>query len=133
MVISKELFETVKGFKIEKFNIVEPYIEYRRLNWIRNTACNINETTLSIVAINDFFFECKAWASDLTYVLKSTINFCDIRKDGLRIPDKSDPNAYDDLHGWYRDINFTANSEQQAVFDACQWILDKGSRNESNN
>lgn len=53
MEIAKELFEAVKGFKVEKFYIVEPYIEYSRLNWVRDASCKINLKASDWVRLNN--------------------------------------------------------------------------------
>jgi hypothetical protein len=58
------------------------------------------------VSYNDFFFKCKEWAS-ADFMLSSN-NYCSCH-------------IYDG--GTECIKSFLGRSEQQAVFDACQWIL----------
>lgn len=105
--ISKELFEAVMNIKINKLQVDEfNYI------WI-----NIDSTHLSrFDSINNFFFLCKDWANKNEYRLLNGSHdynnriICFIYKDF-------------DYMGDYEE-EFKSDSEQQAVFDACQWIID---------
>lgn len=63
---------------------------------------------------NDFFFRCKEWAYKQGYVLRSEI--CDIG--GCLIL------TIEDQGYLMNQYEIEADSEQQAVFDACQWILE---------
>lgn len=64
-----------------------------------------------IISINDLFFKCKEWASSKKFELFSA---------KLR-------NCYNCcLYGEYgEEEDFNSTSEQQAVFKACQWILEQ--------
>jgi hypothetical protein len=109
--ISKELFEAVMNIKINKLQVDEfNYI------WI-----NIDSTHLSrFDSINNFFFRCKKWAKSNGYRLLSgsqsnlmlceESHHCDAHKSTIMWDDKYE--------------SFGGKSEQQAVFDACQWIID---------
>lgn len=107
--ISKELFETIfKGCVFSKINKEDFLIEYTQ-------PCAIIENSWvnSEISINDFFFECKEWAysESISYYIESGYT----------------------KYGCYAKVwfmgghnkEFRSDSEQQAVFDACQWILDK--------
>lgn len=99
--ISKELFETVIG---EEFNSVNNDYIYMG---IKNTKDSAR------ISINDFFFLCKEWAIVNGFSIISGT-------DGL-----GQISAYiEELGDGYRCKDFFSNSEQQAVFDSCQWILD---------
>lgn len=58
----------------------------------------------NMVEINYFFFACKEWASNKGCHIYSHTNACHIH---------------------YNVASFKSFSEQQAVFDACQWILER--------
>lgn len=117
--ISKELFEAVMSEKI---------IDYRGV-FIDHISGTYNNKTIldgiTIVAadggiiscsVNNFFFKCKDWANKNGYRLLNGSHdynnqtICLIYKD------------YDYIGDFCEKIK--ADSEQQAVFDACQWILD---------
>lgn len=111
--ISKELFEAVMGES-----------EYKK-----TLDCIIDDSILyhipysgnMEILINDFFFACKEWAFWNDYEIVVRMRIVDIYRDEHKID-----------YGY--EINHTNNgiiktswwigSEQQAVFDACQWILD---------
>lgn len=108
--ISKELFEAVFGAKIMILIIVgrknSKFIQYA-----------YGYTGVHTLSVNDFFFMCKEWALNKNITLISgrygntTENFCEI----------STP--YDEcIYCLY------SNYEQQAVFDACEWILKNGDK-----
>ena len=111
--ISKELFENVMNIKINKLQVDEfNYI------WI-----NIDSTYFSrFDSINNFFFLCKEWVNKNGYRLLSRpisdlivyeeSYHCDVHKLNVMWDDKYE--------------SFGGKSEQQAVFDACEWILNKG-------
>ena len=93
--ISKELFKEITGNE----GTIHEY----------NRECIINGDVEQCISINDFFFECKKWALRQGYLLISSFGYCSIHID--------DTNT--------NICEITSSSEQQAVFDACQWILDK--------
>lgn len=76
------------------------------------------------VNINDFFFMCKEWSLEQGHRLLSGVMsdlmlceeryHCDVHKLSVMYDDKYE--------------SFGGKSEQQAVFDACQWILEKGNK-----
>ena len=98
MNISKELFEAVYNCNLSTDKEMNAF-------YIRHTEDNLGY-------INNFFFKCKEWANRLGYDLSTHSSFgkhyCDIHEMGQQEPEYC----------------ISENSlEQQAVFDACQWIL----------
>ena len=95
--ISKELFEAVHGRKVD---------EHTDLRY---------KGFLSTLVVNDFFFKCKEWALEQGYILESSFKDTSICVVYRIIND-----------GWSKtkETSFSRSSEQQAVFNACQWLLD---------
>lgn len=107
MKISKELFENIYNIKVNRIQIDE----------FHNVWIDIDSNHLSrFDSVNNSFFKCKDWANKQGYRLLSGSHdynnkiICYIYKGYDYIGD------FDEL--------FVAESEQQAVFDACQWILE---------
>ncbi len=95
--ISKKLLEAIIGYKIIK-NLDNSYIYYKDNKFI-----------------NDFFFKCKEWATKQGFCLTSQTY---LNKENL---EGSCSFGYDVMMcPMYHEISF---SEQQAVFDACEYIL----------
>lgn len=106
--ISKELFEAVMSLKVIEFycrNEIQYYPadkeRVRCIDWI---------PTLSGCEYNDFFFKCKEWAYNKGYIIKTDI--------------AGEWELYNFKNGGIFDTQ-NSSSEQQSVFDACQYILDK--------
>lgn len=119
--ISKELFEVVMGIEICKIEVTGVKINYEKEGQFQEDD-EIKFLFMSFtININDFFFKCKEWAFEQAYQLES----CKTNK-------LLEDNKFESIYmcgGFYQYSviqNFYASSEQQAVFDACQWILDKG-------
>lgn len=109
--ISKELFETVMNEKIMYYRVEIDEIEY---DYVK-----VNRHNPLIMDVNDFFFMCKDWALKQNISMYSYIHELN---GGVEIAPKKKCN-------WLDNKRFKADSEQQAVFDACQWILDnKGNK-----
>ena len=108
MKISKELFEAVMNDDNIKFIGIlrRVFIEYKY----------IDSGNTDKIHINHFFFKCKKWANRLGYDLSTHSSFekhyCGIHEMGQQDPEYC-LSEYD--------------TEQQAVFDACQWILENKS------
>lgn len=105
--ISKELFEAVMGFEVIEFYCRKEIQYYpadkervRCIDWI---------PTLSGLEYNDFFFKCKEWAFEKGYDIYSDTHGADVCNVGSNY-------SIAPFHH--------SGSEQQACFDACQWILD---------
>ena len=106
MKLSRELFEAVQGSKFGgdvKVVIEDDMVEYSVI------GASVSES------LSDFFFMCKKWAEFKCYIIKSYSY-----NKGLGCAEvqwMSPENKVDKFE--YRE------NEQQAVFDACQWILNK--------
>ena len=103
--ISKELFEAVfDGGCFDK--LVEDTIYYTQ-------PCIIMEGSWvnSEITINDFFFDCKEWALSNNFIIHS-----------WTLGNSSFANLKNINTGTIQE-RFLAESEQQAVFDACEKIL----------
>ena len=103
MNISKELINAVLNVEIKDVYFAPNGMFFETQNEIGDNR----EYT------NDFFFKCKEWAASKGFELFST-----------RLRDKKRIAYNCSLYGYYGDEeDFNSTSEQQAVFDACQWIL----------
>ena len=109
--ISKELFEAVMGFC--KNEIAEMYVSDENIFWhtYEDEFIGIKDSKINV---DTFFFKCKEWALNEGYWLmtwKHKIGAgCKVFRGHLNIR---------------IDERLDADSEQQAVFDACMYILDK--------
>ena len=117
--ISKELFEAVMAIpiayppKVEDLAKSPNVITYFPVNTTPHMP-----SRWTGISVSDFFFECKNWAVSKRYILNSkprtnsSFAICEFDINGKH--DYSDE-AFS---------NFRAEDERQAVFDACQWILE---------
>lgn len=116
--ISKELFETVMNEKIIEYRgVFGSYISGTYNNHVNLGCCiTVVSTDGGIVScsINDFFFKCKKYALKQNISMYSYIHELNC---GVEIVPKKKCN-------WLDNKKFKSDSEQQAVFDACQWILE---------
>ena len=108
--ISKELFEAVFGAKIMILSIVgrkgSKFIQYA-----------YGYTGVHTLSVNDFFFMCKEWSAVQEIIIISEFSF----------GNKCNGQSTVKINGTEAKY-FESDSEQQAVFDACQWIIEnKGS------
>ena len=98
--ISKELVEAVVGEEYDNVVCFQDVI-----------LCYKDDYTQRFL-VNDFFFKCKEWATKQNICVLSGIDddfttyFCFIDNNSTI------------------QSQFNSSSEQQAVFDACQWILE---------
>lgn len=102
--ITRRLVEEVMGLEhmnSTDFNIVEDAILYK------------DNEKKKLISINDFFFKCQKWCWDLTpkYTLFSSYRNCTLYKRG-------DGSMFDFVK------SFDNISQQQATFDACEWLLE---------
>lgn len=142
MIITKELIEAVKGYTIDE---ILPHTDfYKKDSYLQVKYNSEKEFGTDIISINDFFFECKTWAANKLFSITSTTqtnwgttgNFIkgksEIRVKNLFGEAFIDLDLYLDEYGrpyqraTFIHKRFKAKTEQQAVFNACQWILDKG-------
>ena len=112
--ISKELFEAVMDVKKECYLQDIELIDENKIIYSYLVDEQFQEPRYDEELINDFFFKCKEWALNEGYWLmtwKHKIGAgCKIFRGHLNIR---------------VDERLDADSEQQAVFDACMYILDK--------
>jgi hypothetical protein len=112
--ISKDLFEAVFGVKIMVLSIVgrrnSKFIQYA-----------YGYTGVHTLSVNDFFFICKDWVLRSHSIINSS---------ALCIPDINDgkPFYQCQIYKDSREKSFNSDSEQQAVFDACEWIINNGDK-----
>lgn len=115
--ISKELFEAVMDVKKECYLQDIELIDENKIIYSYLVDEQFQEPRYDEELINDFFFKCKDWALKQGYIIGSY-------SDGLVIL-SSNKNVLKMIE--WRD--FTEHpakykSEQQEVFDSCQYILD---------
>lgn len=116
--ISKELFEKVMNVKLTTDLSIAPY--YNEVNGCEEEDLILINYNFIWIPLDTFFFKCKEWAFEQAYQLES----CKTNK-------LLEGNKFESIYmcgGFYQYSviqNFYASSEQQAVFDACQWIMDK--------
>lgn len=103
--ISKELFEAVMGIETDRLFCTGSFIK-NDSNYLSTSIIEENK-----ISINDFFFKCKEWVLEQRYGLTSYM----VKKDSGR--------ATVWKHELGKSKRFISTTEQQAVFDACQWIL----------
>lgn len=118
--ISKELFETVMNVDLShRFNLDNSLESSKECSmdvffyWERNA--NYFHQDSKTILVNDFFFMCKDWALKQNISMYSYLHKLN---GGVEIVPKKKCNLLDNK-------KFKADTEQQAVFDACQWILDE--------
>ena len=119
--ISKELFETVMNVDLShRFNLDNSLESGKERSmdvffyWERNA--NYFHQDSKTILVNDFFFMCKDWALKQNISMYSYIH--ELNGAAEIFPKKKS------LTCPYNK-KFKADTEQQAVFDACQWILDE--------
>ena len=108
--ISKELFEAVMKCKINNYGFGTSNIGIRVVTEMFDEI---------LITYNDFFFKCKEWALEQGYILESSFKDTSICVVYRIIND-----------GWSKtkETSFSRSSEQQAVFDACMYILNNKDR-----
>lgn len=111
--ISRELFDNV--FEGCVFNYVKDnVIHYSQPCVIMEGSWVESETN-----INDFFFDCKEWAFRQGYIISSGLTpVLGVNKDGWAEVFSSSTPLEGKLH------TFKQLSEPEAVFKACEWILE---------
>ena len=110
--ISKELLGEVLGYEVDAFlGISENEIDY--------TCCKDKDIGYEDISINiyEFAFKCKEWAKSKDYYILSGY-------DDTNIPVSLINHHYGE-GGCSCDKYFETNTEPEAVFKACQWILEQ--------
>ena len=106
--ISKELFEKVMNVKLTTDLSIAPY--YNEVNGCEEEDLILINYNFIWIPLDTFFFKCKEWAYNKGYIIKTDI--------------AGEWELYNFKNGGIFDTQ-NSSSEQQSVFDACQWILDK--------
>ena len=110
--ISKELFESAMNINVFYHNDFELDDNRGGIYYERDNVTNF-------IHYNDFFFRCKEWALGQGYYLASNMYIgggcCDYFTDASPDCNECGNTTSELIH---------RSSEQQAVFDACQWILE---------
>lgn len=120
LIISKELIENVLNCEIKDFKIFGYDLMYYEKALFRvNCQGQISKDRDSICrAINicEFAFKCKEWAENKGYIIFSKNKECLIY---------SIDEVYDVIEclNQYEDY-FDSDTECEAIFKACEWILD---------
>ena len=104
--ISKELFEVAMNLKLTTDLSITPY--YNEINGCEEGDLILINYNFIWIPLDTFFFKCKEWALGQGYEIFTSGIKCSV---------------YKISKGWIID-QLESTSEQQAVFDACQWILD---------
>ena len=118
--ISKELLSSVLGV-----NILE-YTQTTRNVYFSYTKDNITYTGFSI-NIHELADKCKKWALACKYTITPIVILSgkDYLRYILEVKSFHNPSIDRKAFTYFRHCTPKVyNSEQQAVFDACQWILD---------
>ena len=110
-MISKELYEEVQKDYIDFKNITQD--EYITIfNKEEETVEYVNKHTwyeADSISIYKLAHKCKEWAYNNSYTLRSQLKVC-----YCRFP----------IHNDIEEKIFKADTELEAIFKACQWILD---------
>ena len=111
--ISKELFEAVMNVKLTTDLSIAPY--YNEVNGCEEEDLILINYNFIWIPLDTFFFKCKEWAYKSGYVIDS------------RTSSAGSSFIYERDYHWNIPAEvkkIVSSSEQQAVFDACQWIMD---------
>lgn len=112
--ISEELLSEVLGYEVDTFlGINKNEIDY--------TCCRDKNIGYEDISINlyEFSFLCKEWAFSKGYIISSGLTpVLGVNKDGWAEVFSSSTPLDGKLH------TFKQLSEPEAVFDACEWILE---------
>ena len=119
-MISKELLKNVLyGESIDNISIISKDITFEYSHYVNGVFQYRRKTDINIY---ELAFECKKWAYSQGYILFSKIRLS-----------SSLASCYFDVMGKhdYEDSyhnDFRAETESEAIFKACQWILTKDSK-----
>ena len=120
--ISKELFEAVMNVKLTTDLSIAPY--YNEVNGCEEEDLILINYNFIWIPLDTFFFKCKEWAFEKSYGKHTTMNtMYDLRTRTRNRVDWS-CDIVEDCGDGKTIKTIYANSEQQSVFNACQWILD---------
>ena len=124
-MISKELLIEVLGIEVEKVSINGKVINYTVPNYEAEEDGEIIFIDLGMgINIYELAHKCKEWAFKLDYILESafipisgtfTASYCKIEKQFACQNNKK---------------TFHGDTETEAIFKACEWILNKEREND---
>ena len=118
-MISKELLSEILGFEVSGFCLAlnETFIEV------------YDDSRDERISIYELAFECKKWAFLKWYDIETSINSLGLDENGNPIyvgyaflSSMKDKEHIIDRNKYIKE--FEANSEPEAVFKACEWILE---------
>ena len=130
--VSKELFEIIMNVNLShRFNLDSSLESGKDRNidvffYWEDNANYFHQDSKSIL-INDLFFKCKDWALKYGYCITSNNFIAEIKpvEEGIHMSKLLYyVDVVDDIENWDLKAYSVAQNEQQAVFDACQWILE---------
>lgn len=123
-MISKELFSEVMNIKIE--DIVDLKIFGKELNYYEKCLLNFccdgrlskhKDSIYKSVNIYELAFKCKEWALSKGYIINSGATTSNDWSSTIYKVIKENP--------YIKELSYTwEQSENEAIFKACQWILD---------
>ena len=123
--ISNELIEEIIGIELKKLEVL---IDNNIIKIFNYDIELCDYTIKHKESINDFFFKCKNWAFKGGYELSSGYHIYGLQYKGHKDANKiyCDCRYYNNEEIQVR--RFFANTEQQCIFDACQWIHDNNKK-----
>lgn len=121
MDISKELFEAVIGDNVKYYSVNIDEIEYDYVSLDRNNPL--------VMDVNDFYFRCMKWALENGYNILCGYDdngnvqaYINLKLGKQFVGDGRSGSFYKyDMEICY----WGADSVQQAMFEACKWILER--------
>ena len=120
-MISKELLNKVLNIEIVSYQMKQKNIlayEYNKVSknqWSGKTFCNRS------INIYELAHKCKEWALSKGYIINSGATTSNDWSSTIYKVIKENPYIKELSHTWEQ-------SEPEAIFKACQWILDKDSK-----
>ena len=120
-MISKELLSKVLEYKV--FDVLTERLPNNCLFYRTNDEATIRRYSPYLPSINiyELAHKCKEWASINSYALESSVH----------MQPKRSSVAGCQIHWRYETEDlpyFEADTEPEAIFKACEWILDKDSK-----
>ena len=119
-MISKELLSEVLGIEIVEILGVDKKndLVYKIMQEYKNNDGYESKTIGTYINIYELAYKCKEWALDNGYTLSSNLNNENDKKhkDGKAVVFFPDNETYPEI--------FDEGTEYEAIFEACQWILD---------
>ena len=129
-MISKELLSEVLNIEIVSYQMKQKNIlayEYNKVSknqWSGKTFCNRS------INIYELAHKCKEWALDNRWIISTMPMLTEKkwRNTSVRLSHFYSAGKDRYLDGIYHNGRIEADTETEAIFKACQWILDKDSK-----